>query len=36
MADEAIELFRAALRAWATDDLELAAELADGLARRST
>jgi phosphate transport system protein len=32
MADEAIELFRAALRAWATDDLELAAELSRGSA----
>ncbi len=30
MADESIDLFRAALRAWATDDLDLATELAIG------
>ncbi len=30
MADEAIELFRAAIRAWATDDLDLATDLATG------
>ncbi len=30
MADEAIELFRLAVRAWASDDLDLATELATG------
>jgi phosphate transport system protein len=30
MADEAMELFRTAIRAWATDDLALATELATG------
>jgi phosphate transport system protein len=30
MADESIELFRRAMRAWATDDLDLATELATG------
>jgi phosphate transport system protein len=30
MADESIELFRDAIRAWATDDLDLATELATG------
>jgi phosphate transport system protein len=29
MADQAIELFRSALRAWATDDLDLATQLAN-------
>ena len=30
LATEAVELFRSAMRAWATDDLEVAAELAAG------
>jgi phosphate transport system protein len=30
MSDESVELFRAAIRAWATDDLDLATELATG------